>query len=1586
MGALAALALAATPAQAADYTILGDWVIGPSITFANNSDNITVFGDVIVQGTLALTNCTLNITYVPVPPPPQVPRLGNLVVTGTVWLLNSTVTFDVGLGGSLTVPNGFRVSSGGSVFIRDLDNNPATPYDASRIEVTQMGSHSTFGTGTHLSVTNSFFNDAGWESFPGLELTGTVIFANGAHFTNRPTGIPAGFSGVTVIRARSGTSGSLGNSTFNGTGIPGDTDGVAIDVQGCPAFWVNGDSFEGFRQGVVWSNGDGAYVYNLTFSRHGTGVEFSNMVNSSMWGITSGGAGAFPPSTSGWPPDGALTAVRNSRSVWITDTRGDAALAAASFADTTLLYILDSQDVHVSLVTSDLAVKLGVVDGSSDVWVNNVTATNVADGLTLSDVGHAHLDNLSASGPGGRLRVVSSNNITLKYATFAAATGIALFINSSEQLSMDGVHLQAEWGLSALLSSVLALRDSTINASESGMFATDSRAVTLLRVQVVANQTGVEMTKALSVTIQDIGVVHGYHGIDMSRMQAVLVANANLTSISSPPSGSSLWLRDSTGVTVSGLTASGSCYLAARLFNVTNVLLQQSQAVGCQQGMTVLASQVIEFEDIVLTDIQNGSGLELDTVVDTTVTRLTADNIYGSGLSVSASRAVQVTETVVTNAGGVCGLFFGITGLQVTDSEFSQCGSAGVSVWLTGGAVSLRQVAARDSADGVYISSTPNVTMEDIRVAGNTRTGLTVDSQSPNAVLHNITASDNGRNGIYVETTGVTFVDGNFSSNGWDAIATGPGIRLPWLVEVAASITDDSARLPGDLTVAPGATFRAVRATLRPDSTPISPRTAAWNVWSFGVGSTVLFNGLTVDAVNSSAAYTLTFANGSHATINGSQVTGAGRDDARSLIIASFADIAIHATTITGFYGPLEVTGGTLLLEDVLVIDNHAPVSLMAAQVTVSNLTVQDGDGDGVDLMFGGSLSGDRLSVIDNGGVGLRVSNISPVVLTGLTATGNQQGAASFADTSLTIDGLYFSANAAFALSVARGASASVSNLTATLNAGPGLRVTGTASLQVTHCRLDRVGGHGLQLESITSVRLTDCTVVGSGGFGLTATDVTQMTGRNLTFDRNAVSQVFLSGQTSASFRFVQLHNSPGDAVLVRESSSVFLEDLSTDSMGGVLALESGYAYLLNATFGSDARAQGNAEIDIAWKVHVQVVLEDGSPGASAAVQVWGTGGALLANASTDDTGWTPQLEVLEETLYGTLPDEHHAPHDFNATMPSGASGHVLRNITANDEVTIRLDNTVPVTTLALDGPEGLNGWFVGPVTVTLETQDAAGAGVTLWWRATTLPSGWTSSSGSNGSARASFTITAEGRTIIEFYAVDAGGNVESIHAASLRIDTLLPVVELAPLPAVTASPEVNLTWEILDSGGSGNLTFLLQVQTYGGPWTDLLSGTTDQSFAFVGDEGSYTFRLVGTDEAGHESGPSSGTVQISLHGALLIHVVDRRGVDVPGATVALEPTGRVQTITGALNLSLAPGAYRVVVTAPGYNSVAVDANVTAGGVTDTGPLVLDRFGVTSAVADTTGLALLLLLLAVAAGAAWVYIRNRMGPPKLGTI
>jgi cytochrome c len=103
------------------------------------------------------------------------------------------------------------------------------------------------------------------------------------------------------------------------------------------------------------------------------------------------------------------------------------------------------------------------------------------------------------------------------------------------------------------------------------------------------------------------------------------------------------------------------------------------------------------------------------------------------------------------------------------------------------------------------------------------------------------------------------------------------------------------------------------------------------------------------------------------------------------------------------------------------------------------------------------------------------------------------------------------------------------------------------------------------------------------------------------------------------------------------------------------------------------------------------------------------------------------------------------------------------------------------VTTAALAGTMGQNGWYTSDVTVTLSATDPP---TTFQIGGSTSPFGvnhtyYKIDSGSWNTYTSPFVITAAGQHTVLYYSVDIAGNVETQKSVSLKIDKTAPTITL---------------------------------------------------------------------------------------------------------------------------------------------------------------------------------------------------------------
>jgi hypothetical protein len=202
--------------------------------------------------------------------------------------------------------------------------------------------------------------------------------------------------------------------------------------------------------------------------------------------------------------------------------------------------------------------------------------------------------------------------------------------------------------------------------------------------------------------------------------------------------------------------------------------------------------------------------------------------------------------------------------------------------------------------------------------------------------------------------------------------------------------------------------------------------------------------------------------------------------------------------------------------------------------------------------------------------------------------------------------------------------------------------------------------------------------------------------------------------------------------------------------------------------------------------------------------------------------------ETISETTFADLPTTERAqvrldiPASGLEDLPAlradmegdGTDDYTVKPVIGGTATLEPIDATSPVTTLELAGAQGKNGWYTSAVAVTLSARDeAGGSGI-----------GQTEYSLDQGATWIAydrpFTITNEGKTVLQYRSFDQAGNQEAIRATDIRIDQASPEVRVvlnaetwkldirgqdaaddALAPAVLATTETRITlepWQIL--------------------------------------------------------------------------------------------------------------------------------------------------------------------------------------------
>jgi len=189
------------------------------------------------------------------------------------------------------------------------------------------------------------------------------------------------------------------------------------------------------------------------------------------------------------------------------------------------------------------------------------------------------------------------------------------------------------------------------------------------------------------------------------------------------------------------------------------------------------------------------------------------------------------------------------------------------------------------------------------------------------------------------------------------------------------------------------------------------------------------------------------------------------------------------------------------------------------------------------------------------------------------------------------------------------------------------------------------------------------------------------------------------------------------------------------------------------------------------------------------------------------------------------------------------------------------LDASPPVTTAASSPAPNGAGWNNGAVTLTLTATDASSVASITYQVGAGSP---VTAAGSS----TSFGVSAQGQTMISYYARDAFGNVEAAKSYTVRVDMNAP-----------ATPTINNSISS-DSGAAGDRVTNVAAQTLtgiaeAGSTVTISRGATTFPSVVAAANGTYSvpvtlvqgansFTAVATDQAGNNS-PASAAVSATL-------------------------------------------------------------------------------------------------------------------------
>ena len=211
------------------------------------------------------------------------------------------------------------------------------------------------------------------------------------------------------------------------------------------------------------------------------------------------------------------------------------------------------------------------------------------------------------------------------------------------------------------------------------------------------------------------------------------------------------------------------------------------------------------------------------------------------------------------------------------------------------------------------------------------------------------------------------------------------------------------------------------------------------------------------------------------------------------------------------------------------------------------------------------------------------------------------------------------------------------------------------------------------------------------------------------------------------------------------------------------------------------------------------------------------TSGIASQAVSLDGSNWTPALTISSDGIYTV---------QVQAQDKAGNS--------ASTNKTVKLDATPPTAALQVPAPDGANGWYVSPVTITVTGTDATSG----------VASQLVSQDGSTWVS--SLTISADGVYHVVGRVTDNAGNTTTTSPVTISVD------RTPPIPGVTLSP----------SAPNGNNGWYTLPVTVTGDSSDATSGIASQAVSLDGStwtpsltisiDGTYTVQVTAKDKAGN--------------------------------------------------------------------------------------------------------------------------------------
>jgi hypothetical protein len=209
-------------------------------------------------------------------------------------------------------------------------------------------------------------------------------------------------------------------------------------------------------------------------------------------------------------------------------------------------------------------------------------------------------------------------------------------------------------------------------------------------------------------------------------------------------------------------------------------------------------------------------------------------------------------------------------------------------------------------------------------------------------------------------------------------------------------------------------------------------------------------------------------------------------------------------------------------------------------------------------------------------------------------------------------------------------------------------------------------------------------------------------------------------------------------------------------------------------------------------------------------------------------------------------------------------------NIEAPQSFVVNIDRQAPVSSHTTSIPPSPQGWFSGPVTVTMSGTDNGSGVQSITYTVTPA--------GQQGGmpvvvAGSTATVTINGASSLNYFATDNAGNVEPNHAVQINIDSAVPSANVfaSPGPAVVSggqswwntNPTVNINAS--DNCNPGPCSGVKQVwySLSGAQNAGLTAVAGLSATVVVSAEGTTTVTYYAEDNAGNTSAPASFVVNL---------------------------------------------------------------------------------------------------------------------------